>query len=178
MIRRTLSILFILWTLGLTVFTFTLPGPLDDSRTDGAIVLTGGPKRVARGLEIMADHQAKRLLISGVDRQVKPHELAVTYGYPKSLFDCCIDLDRDSFDTRTNAEESAKWIKRRGYRSIRLITSDWHMRRAILELQRLTGKSVKIRPDAIRTSPDMTALVLEYNKTLWRLLTLPFDTGE
>ncbi|WP_221792476.1 YdcF family protein [Aquisediminimonas sediminicola] len=175
MIRRLLSILFILWTLGLTVFTFTLPGPLAGVRTDGAIALTGGRGRVARGLEVVADKQAKRLLISGVDRPVQPYELALAYGYPRSLFDCCVDLDRDSFDTRTNAEESAKWIKRRGYGSIRLITSDWHMRRATLELRRLIGDKVTIHADAIRTTPDMAGLLIEYNKTLWRLLSLPFD---
>lgn len=175
MIRRGLSLLFIIWSLGLAIFTFTLPVPLDKQTTDGAIVLTGGSGRVARGLHILKMHEAKRLLISGVDRPVQPHELALAYGYSTKLFDCCVDLDRDSFDTLTNAEESAKWIKKRGYSSIRLITSDWHMRRAMLELRRLTGDNVRIYPDAIRTSPDMKGLLIEYNKTVWRLLTLPVD---
>jgi uncharacterized SAM-binding protein YcdF (DUF218 family) len=175
MIRRGLSLLFIIWSLGLAIFTFTLPGPLDGEKTEGAIVLTGGPGRVARGLQVVKQGDAKRLLISGVDRPVQPHELALAYGYSRKLFDCCVDLDRESFDTLTNAEESAKWINKRDYRSIRLITSDWHMRRAMLELRRLTGDKVRIYPDAIRTSPDMKGLLIEYNKTVWRLLTLPVD---
>src|SRR3546814_9682640 len=97
-------------------------------------VMTGGPRRVGRCVDLLRAGRAKRLLVSGVARTVRPHELALTVDAPPSLFECCVDLGREAVDTRSNADETAKWVKRRGYRSIRLVTSAWHMPRARLEL--------------------------------------------
>ncbi len=65
------------------------------------------------------------------------------------MFDCCVDLGSESVDTRSNAEEAKRWIERRRYQSIRLVTSDWHMRRARYEFNRQLGGNVKIIPDAV-----------------------------
>src|SRR3546814_6329336 len=87
---------------------------------------------------------AKTMLISGVDRDVRPRELAVAYNAPEKLFDCCITLGHEAIDTRSNAIETAHWIEKRGYRTVSLITTDWHMRRARFELNQADRKSTRL----------------------------------
>lgn len=168
MIRRILSALVLLWVIGFALFVALLPRPADDEKTDGIIVLTGGGKRIERGLALIEARRAKRLLISGVDRTVKPHELAKEYNAPMRLFDCCVDLGVEAVDTRSNADEAADWIRKGGYRSVRLVTTDWHMPRARFELSQSLPKDVKVLPDAVRSEPDLRVLLTEYNKYLLR----------
>src|SRR3546814_6810644 len=111
---------------------------------------------------------AKTMLISGVDRDVRPRELAVAYNAPEKLFDCCITLGHEAIDTRSNAIETAHWIEKRGYRTVRLITTDWHMRRARFELNQALPQGVAIHIDAVRSRPSLGMLFKEYNKYLLR----------
>lgn len=173
MIARFLSLLILLWALGFALFAVTLPRPAGAGATDAIVVLTGGPGRVHRGLSLLQAGKAKRMLVSGVDRRVKPHELAAEYGVPEKLVDCCVDLGHDSVDTRSNAEETAGWAKRRGFRSIRLVTTDWHMPRAHYEFSRMVDPDVEIVTDAVVSQPGLIALLKEYNKYLLRRLAAP-----
>jgi len=166
MIKRLISILFLAWVLGFAWFALLLPLPAASQKTDAIVVLTGGPGRIDRGLERLEAGDAKRLLISGVAREVKPRELAAEYKRPLKLFDCCIALGFDAEDTRSNATEVATWVARRNYRSIRLITTDWHMRRAEYELGRAMGDKVTIVADAVRSQPSFATLFREYHKFL------------
>ena len=77
-----------------------------------------------------------------------------------------IALGFEAEDTRSNATEVAAWVARRNYRSIRLITTDWHMRRAQYELGRALGAKVTILPDAVRSHPSFATLFREYHKYL------------
>lgn len=129
-------------------------------------MLTGGPGRIDRALERLEAGDAKRLLISGVAREVKPKELAAEYKRPEELFDCCIALGFEAEDTRSNATEVATWVARRNYKSVRLITTDWHMRRAEYELGRAVGDKVTIVPDAVHSEPSFATLFREYHKYL------------
>ena len=79
MIKRLISLLFLAWVLGFAWFALLLPLPAGDQTTDAIVVLTGGPGRIDRGLELLEAGRAKRLLISGVAREVKPKELAAEY---------------------------------------------------------------------------------------------------
>jgi uncharacterized SAM-binding protein YcdF (DUF218 family) len=173
LIVRFFSALVILWALGFALFAVMLPGPAPAGATDGIVVLTGGPGRVRHGLSLLAAGQAKRMLVSGADRRVKPHELAAEYDAPLRLIDCCVDLGHESVDTRSNAEETAAWAKRRGFRSIRLVTTDWHMPRARYELSRMLDPGVRIVSDAVVSEPGLIALLKEYNKYLLRRLAAP-----
>ncbi|HMN54126.1 MAG TPA: YdcF family protein [Sphingopyxis sp.] len=166
MIKRLISLLFLAWVLGFAWFALLLPLPAASQKTDAIVVLTGGPGRIDRGLEMLEKGEAKRLLISGVAREVKPKELAAEYRRPQKLFDCCIALGFEAEDTRSNATEVAAWVARRNYRSIRLITTDWHMRRAQYELGRALGAKVAILPDAVRSHPSFATLFREYHKYL------------
>ena len=169
MIVRILAASLLLWIAGFMTFALFLPQPAPDGiATDGIVVMTGGRGRVERGLDLLEQKRAQRLLISGVDRRVKPHELAVQFKAPARLIQCCVDLGHESVDTRSNAEEAAGWIARNRYRSIRLVTSDWHMVRARYDLQAMTGGELRVVVDAVRTEPDLVDLVREYNKYLLR----------
>lgn len=166
MIKRLISLLFLAWVLGFAWFALLLPLPAAAQKTDAIVVLTGGPGRIDRALERLEADDAKRLLISGVAREVKPKELAAEYKRPKALFDCCIALGFEAEDTRSNATEVANWVARRNYKSLRLITTDWHMRRAEYEIGRAVGTKVTIVADAVRSQPSFATLFREYHKYL------------
>ncbi len=166
MIKRLISLIFLAWVLGFAWFALLLPLPAAPAKTDAIVVLTGGPGRIDRALERLEAGDAKRLLISGVDKDVKPRELAAEYHRPMRLFDCCIALGFEAEDTRSNATEVATWVARRNYRSIRLITTDWHMRRAEYEIKRALGDKVTLLPDAVRSQPSLSTLFREYHKYL------------
>lgn len=166
MIKRLISVLFLVWVLGFAWFALLPPMPAPPQKTDAIVVLTGGPGRIDRALELLETGQAKRLLISGVAREVKPRELAAEYRRPQKLFDCCIALGFEAEDTRSNATEVASWVARRNYKTVRLVTTDWHMRRAEYEIGRAVGGKVTIIPDAVRSRPSFSTLFREYHKYL------------
>lgn len=169
MIVRVLATALLLWIAGFMAFALFLPQPAPDGLiTDGIVVMTGGRGRVERGLALLGEKRAQRLLVSGADRRVRPHELAAQFKAPPALVDCCVDLGHESVDTRSNADESARWIANHRYRSIRLVTSDWHMVRARHDLEARTGDDLEIVADAVRTEPGLLDLVREYNKYLLR----------
>ena len=166
MIVRLFALGLLGWMLGFVWFAIFLPEPLDGRPTDAIVVLTGGPGRIDRGIALLQDGAAKRMLISGVDRAVRPGELAAQYKAPESLFSCCITLGREAIDTRSNAIETARWLERRDYQTVRLITTDWHMRRAASEMRGALPEGVTILEDAVPSDPDFRQLFLEYNKLL------------
>ena len=168
MIVRLLAVSMLGWMLGFIWFAVLLPQPLDSRPTDAIVVLPGGAGRIDRGIALLQADTAKRMLISGVDRSVRPGELAAEYDTPEALFACCITLGREAIDTRSNAIETARWLERRDYKTVRLITTDWHMRRAALELRQALPERVAIVYDAVPSRPSLTILVREYNKYLLR----------
>lgn len=162
---RLFAFAIIAVTLWFAWFVLAAPGPLGAGvRTDGIVVLTGGPGRVARGIELMQAKSAKRMLISGVDPAVRPVELAVEYEVPQTLFDCCVDLGREAVDTRSNAEETAAWIRRNRYKSVRLVTAADHMRRAQLELEARLGDDAEVVPDAVPVERPLQPMLREFAK--------------
>lgn len=168
MISRALSALALLYLLGYALFAVLLPRPADERRTDAIVALTGGAKRIERGLELMEKGIAKRMLVSGVARTVRAEELAAQYSKDEALFRCCIDLGRESVDTRSNAEEVSRWMAKNRFRSVRLVTTDWHMPRARFELSRRLGEEIEVVGDAVESNPSFAQLFTEYNKYLLR----------
>ncbi|CAN5420550.1 YdcF family protein [soil metagenome] len=168
MIARLTAFAGLAWILGFAWFALLLPQPLDGRSSDAIVVLTGGAGRIDRGLSLLQEGAAKRMFISGVDRSVRPVELAARYHVPNRLFECCITLGREAIDTRSNALETAHWLDRRNYRTVRLITTDWHMRRAAFELRQALPEKVELLYDAVRSRPSLMILLKEYNKYLLR----------
>lgn len=165
------------WLAGFAWFMLTLPGPLDNRRTDAIVVPTGGPGRIDRGIALMKAHAARRMLVTGVAPTVRPVELAAEYKTAPALFACCIDLGREAVDTRSNAEETSAWVRRHGYKSVRLVTSDWHMRRAELELTNALGDDVTVVGDGVAGAPKILLLLAEYDKFLLRRAALLTGIG-
>ena len=168
MIKRSLSFAILIWTLGFIWFAMFLPQPAPMTKTDAVVVLTGGAHRIDRGLEVLREGKTRRMLISGVDRDVRPSELAAQYRGSDKLFDCCIDLGFQSIDTRSNALETGRWVKHNKVKTVRLVTSDWHMRRARFELDRSLPEGVTVIADAVPTRPSLWVLYKEYNKYWFR----------
>lgn len=165
---RIVALLLAVYGLGFAAFALTMPKPAGDERTDAIVVLTGLPGgRLERGFDLMQRRLARRMLISGVERTVKPRELIAHYHVDPGLFECCVVLGRESYDTRSNADEVAQWVARRRIRSIRLITNDFHMPRARYELGRRLGAEVTIVADAVPTTMDFSRAFGEYNKLLF-----------
>ena len=162
---RLLALLLALYGAGFGLFALTLPKPAGDERTDAIVVLTGSPGRLERGFELLERGRAQAVLISGVPPEARPQDYAARYGVDPSLFPAKIALGQDSVDTRTNAEEVARWLQRRRYRSIRLVTSDLHMHRAYYEIGRRVG-DVSILTDAVASNPNVGQIYGEYNKYL------------
>lgn len=166
---RAVMLLVLIWIAGFVWFVLSLPKPAPLAvKTDGVVVLTGGPGRIARGVALLQAGSAKRLLISGVARSVRPIELAVGMNIPPQLFDCCIDLGKRAADTRGNGEEIAEWARERNYKSLRIVTSQFHMARAIAEARARTGQGMVLVPDAVPDRLSPSALAKEYSKFLLR----------
>jgi len=175
MIRRFLSFMVLAWLLGFVWFAMVLPSPAGPVRTEGVVVLTGGEGRIARGLDALRAGWAERMLVSGVDREVRPREFQVEYKVSRKLMACCVTLGYESVDTRSNAREVAKWIAAGRLQSVRLVTTDWHMRRAALEISRQVPADVVLVRDSVTSHSALRVLFLEYNKWLARLLLWTWD---
>lgn len=178
MIRRLIALVLMLWVLGFVVFTLTLAQPLADHPTDAVVVLTGGKGRIDRGIALIEGRLARRMLISGAAPGVRPIDLALQYKTPIALFACCIDIGHEAVDTRSNGDETARWVKQHGYRSVRLVTSDWHMARARMELRAALGENVTVVADGVTGDASLGMLVVEYNKLLLRRVALWLGLGQ
>jgi uncharacterized SAM-binding protein YcdF (DUF218 family) len=163
-IGRALSFLALLYAFGFLWFAAALPQPSGGVRTDAIVVPTGGAGRINRGLELLGQHKADAMLVTGVDPEVKPNEFAAEYRVPAQTMECCVTLGFAAVDTRGNAAETAAWIAHHRYRSLRLVTTDWHMRRAEGELAAALPAGVTIIRDAVPSRPRLGILFLEYNK--------------
>jgi uncharacterized SAM-binding protein YcdF (DUF218 family) len=101
---------------------------------DGIVVLTGGSSRVSDAMELLAGGYGKRLLISGVHPTNAVSDISRSLPDNQSLLGCCVDLDRSAVNTRSNAAETRRWARERGFKSLIVVTSNYHMPRAIVEL--------------------------------------------
>jgi uncharacterized SAM-binding protein YcdF (DUF218 family) len=176
MIARLGSLLVLLYALGFVFFAVTLGKPAATvATTDAAVVLTGGKGRIEHAIDVLRAGKAKRLLIAGADPAVTKSDLARRVPGSSRLIKCCVDLGSESVDTRSNAEEALRWLGRHRFGSVRLVTSDWHMRRADYEFERVLGRDYPIVPDAVRSEPSFLLLFGEYNKYMLRRLAVWTD---
>lgn len=167
------ALVVLVYLFGFLWFVFFMPSPApDDRRTDAVVVLTGGENRIGRAINILEAGTAPKLFVSGVDKKVRPGEFAAEYHVSGALMACCVTLDYKSTDTISNASEAAYWLAAKRVRTVRLVTSDWHMRRATLELARVAPANLVIIADAVPSHPSFEILVLEYHKLLARSLGL------
>lgn len=143
--RRRLAVIIVMllfaagWSLGFIQFVrgiSNLTKPTDNE-TQAIVVLTGGSLRLQAGLDLLAKGAAEKLFVSGVHRGVDVTELLrISRQTPKAL-DCCIVLGYAADNTRGNAQETADWMRKEGYRSMRLVTANYHMPRSLFELRQV-----------------------------------------
>ena len=110
--------------------------PPPSPRADGIVALTGDTGRIGTAIDLLGHDSANRLLISGVDQAISAKTLRNAFPASTSLFGCCIDIGRAARDTRGNAMETRDWARARGYRSLIVVTSAYHMPRSLAELSR------------------------------------------
>jgi len=100
---------------------------------EGIVVLTGGASRIADAVELLASGRGQRLLITGVNPSTNSGELARLNARYQRLFACCVDLDHAARNTIGNAIEARRWSRERGFRSLVVVTSAYHMPRTMAE---------------------------------------------
>ncbi|HEY2358476.1 MAG TPA: YdcF family protein [Phenylobacterium sp.] len=135
-----LLVVALIWASGLMAFAARVqqstPAP-DPAPADGIVVLTGASsnERIAAAVDLLAAHRGRRVLVSGVNRVVSREELRTASNTVRRLYDCCVDLGFNSVDTVSNARETAEWAKTMRFHSLTIVTTDYHMPRAMLELR-------------------------------------------
>lgn len=164
-VLRLLLAIPLLWLAGFIWFMLSLPEPVEtDLETDAIVVLTGGPGRLAHGVELLRAGQAERLFVSGVDRSVRPADLAAELGVEERLFTCCIDLGKHAENTIGNGAEVAAWAEARGYSSVRVVTAADHMPRALQEIDQAAGGRLDLIADPVDAVGGLPSLATEYSK--------------
>lgn len=167
MIGRVVSLLLLLWALGFAAFMLLLPAPAGPVHTDAIVVPTGARGRIDRGLALLEQGRARRMLVTGTAPGVRRADIVRTYGHAAAIA-CCVDLGEEAVDTRSNAREIAGWVRAHHYRSIRLVTSDWHARRASMELRQELDPAVDVLIDGVPSQPSLSQLLNEYHKWILR----------
>ena len=131
-----LAVVFLAAAIGFVGFLSLLRGAetKPGRRADGIVVLTGGSSRVSDAMELLAAGYGKRLLISGVHPTNDASDISRSLPDSQSWMGCCVDLDRSAVNTRSNAAETRRWAHERGFKSLIVVTSNYHMPRATVEL--------------------------------------------
>ncbi|HWA50170.1 MAG TPA: YdcF family protein [Dongiaceae bacterium] len=138
-----LLLLAVLWFGGFLAFTAAIPAAVRDADrpVDAIVVLTGGDVRLAEGFALLDKGLAKKMLISGVAEGVEmPALLQTLSGAPQpsaEVLACCVTLGYDARSTEGNARESYRWLTENGFKSVRLVTANYHMKRSLLEFRRV-----------------------------------------
>ena len=175
-------VLVLIWTAGLFAFanrvqqSTPLPEPLP---AEGIVVLTGANSnvRIRAAVNLLAERLGKRVLVSGVNRIVSRETLRGHTRASRQLYDCCVDLGFTAADTVGNARETAEWARAMHFKSLVIVTSDYHMPRAMLELRavlrppQMTLESYAVGTPALkgrwwRRSGSARLMVTEYSKYL------------
>ncbi|MCF6221118.1 MAG: YdcF family protein [Robiginitomaculum sp.] len=128
---------------GFVLFVFhisTAKPPAILPKVDGIVVLTGADgSRLMVGADLLQNGHGERLLISGVNRKIKPAQIQNLLSLEAAKFICCVDLDYEAENTYGNAQETANWARALGYEKILLVTSSYHMPRAKMEITSAMG---------------------------------------
>jgi uncharacterized SAM-binding protein YcdF (DUF218 family) len=186
------AILLAVWAIGLFRFIGEIPAmpQTNPAKTDAVVVLTGGDQRLQRGLELLNAGIARKLLISGVGKGATLDKLLARYpgsdlGNIATPNDVII-LDDVADTTFTNAIETRRWMEKEGYRSLRVVTGNYHLPRSLLIFVHYMPDYLIIpepvfpkdfqRRDWWRTPNSLRLVLVEYNKFL--LTWLRLKTGD
>ena len=152
MLRRILKIFFIFSLSSiLTIFLIELFNfkenilslkKYNNKKSSNIVILTGAANRIKDGFKIIDDFEKLeiinyKILVSGTGKGFSKKSLIkqISPNFDPALIECCIYLDSISKNTLTNAIETSKWAKRNNVKEFILITSNYHMPRALLEFK-------------------------------------------
>ncbi len=129
----------LIWFSGLLAFADRVQGSTPNrapARAQGIVTLTGGnsSERLSAAMGLLEDGYGRRVLVSGVDPIASRADIRRVSRAVRRLYDCCVDLGFTAADTVGNARETASWAAAMRYRSLIIVTADYHMPRAMLEL--------------------------------------------
>ncbi|MGI9388068.1 MAG: YdcF family protein [Methyloligellaceae bacterium] len=127
------------FVLGFLFFAHSINGTniaVGKEQADGIVVLTGAQSRIAEALTLLAAGKGQRLLITGVYPATKRKALKKIAPKHGPLFECCIDIDHIALNTIGNAKAVRDWATAKDFRSVIVVTSDYHMPRSLVELRR------------------------------------------
>ena len=132
-----LALVLAVWAGGFFNYVMMIPRSVENAqqRTDAIVVLTGGSLRLEVGLRLLQSGLAQRLLVSGVNPGVTREALLRLLPEWTEALNARIDIDYAANNTVGNAAETAEWLRERGYRSLRLVTANYHLRRSLLEFR-------------------------------------------
>jgi uncharacterized SAM-binding protein YcdF (DUF218 family) len=157
-----------------------------EQKADGIVVLTGGAGRIPDAIELLAAERGKRLLITGVHRDTRAKEIARLTPLYSKYFSCCIDLDRSALNTFGNALETKHWAIEHNFNSLIVVTSNWHMPRAMAEIRHQLPMATLISYPVISeraknepwwSNPESVRLLIgEYFKYLFALTRMHLDS--
>ncbi len=170
LILRSFLFVLVLFLAGFALFLYKIPSISTKSQeeTDAIIVLTGGLNRINTGFKILNSDKSQKLFISGVYNDTKLKELFVLHDNEiKSLLlgNKKIEIGKEATSTRENAIETYKWIKKNNIKTIRLVTSNYHMPRSIFEFNKLLP-NVKIIPHPVFTVNFQKNNIIKHKMTL------------
>lgn len=183
----------LIWGVGFTRFIEEVPrdAPNVAVEADAIVVLTGGAQRLGAGFKLLRERRGESLFVSGVHGDVRPsdlhalavlHETAEERDYPR----CCVEFGTEAQDTKGNAEEIAAWARAKRAKSLIMVTSNYHMQRAFLEL-RAALPEVQLHQHAViartvmlgnlwRWPSSLLLLAGEYHKFLWAGIRTAFES--
>jgi uncharacterized SAM-binding protein YcdF (DUF218 family) len=177
----------LLLTAGFLWFTWQIPSEEAsmDRKADGIVVLTGAAARIPDAIELLAADRGKRLLITGVHRATSVKEIARLTPLYSKYFNCCIDLDRSALNTFGNALEARRWAHEHNFMSLIVVTSNWHMQRAMAEfahqLPEVSLIAYPVIPEKAKSEPwwqnaeTVRLLFVEYLKYLFAHVRMRLD---
>ena len=162
-------LLVVLWFGGFAIFAHRINHYTADDKmhTEAVIALTGGRYRIAEAVNLFNQGKADKLFISGVSKDVSLANIARRQKL-KIRPQLDISLGREARDTIGNATETTRWLKENRIRSIRLVTSNYHVERSIVEF-RAQNPNLLIIPH-----PVYSERVSKKWWTTWRTFSLIF----
>ena len=140
--RRVVSVVFALALL-LVVFDFLsfadraadrAGSPVIANSADAVVVLTGGGARIHEAARI-AQSQKIPLFISGAHPHSSADEIGKAADIDGAFLDCCVEIGNMARTTRENGEEIAQWARPRTHERLIVVTSAYHLERAMLEVK-------------------------------------------
>lgn len=171
----------LIWVAGLFAFAARVERSTpaaEPELADGIVALTGANSnaRISAAVTLLENGKGRRVLVSGVNREASREDIRTVSRAVRRLYDCCVDLGFTAADTVGNARETQEWAKAMRFSTLTIVTADYHIPRAMLELRavmpepayRLQAYPVAT-PDLKRwwRRPATTRLmVVEYSKYL------------